>query len=212
VPWASTPGSDGRAGVYEDMLRFFVYSRSMAELPLIPASRLLRYECPEDRGRMAERGRGHYCTACDKEVVDMSRLTIEQAVEAVRTAPARTCSSYAMRDGALAFRAARRAGGTVVISIATFLTACRSNAPSEEAAEAALRAAPSAAPSSPALPAPATVASVSPAEALAAEPVASAAPGPSASAACEAKASPPAGHAPRAGAGQKHSGTVLIGY
>src|SRR3954469_21492093 len=102
----------------------------MAEVPLIPVSRLLRYECPEDRALMPKRGSGHHCAACDKTVVDMGRLTLVEAVETVRAAGAGTCSSYLMRDGALVFRAARRAGGGVVISVAAFLAACQSTAPS----------------------------------------------------------------------------------
>jgi hypothetical protein len=120
-------------------------SEPMAEGSLIPVSRLLRYECPEDRALMSERGRGHHCAACDKTVVDMGRLTLVEAVKARRAAGAGSCSSYLLREGRLVFRAARRAGGCVVISVAAFLEACQSEAPPHEAAKAALEAAPSAA-------------------------------------------------------------------
>ncbi len=95
---------------------------------------------------MPERGGGHHCAACNKTVVDMTRLTLLEAVETARVAPVGTCSSYALRDGALVFRASRRTGGSVVISIAAFLAACHSNAPTQESvkAESSALAAPSA--------------------------------------------------------------------
>ncbi len=191
-------------------------ARERGEAQLIPASRLLRYECPEDRSSMPERGRGHFCAVCDHEVVDMARLTLAEAVDAVREAAPRTCSSYVVHDGALAFRAARLAGGTVVVSIAAFLAACQSNAPSHQAAEAALRAAPSVA-SSQAAASPASAIAASPsAEASSApESAASALPTPvaSASAACRAKPSPNARASTRVASTPKQPPTgVLMGF
>ncbi len=183
----------------------------MAEAQLISASRLLRYECPENRSLMPQRGRGHFCAACDKEVVDMARLTLAEAVDAVRKAPPRTCSSYVVQNGALAFRAARRRGGTVVISVAAFLAACQSNAPSHEAAAAALRAAPGASPSSSTLPLASVVAALPSAEVVAPEPAAST-PTPPASAACQAKPSPSGRASAGARTPQKSRADVLMGF
>ena len=185
----------------------------MTEAPLIPAARLLRYECPEDRALMPERASGHHCAACDKTVVDMARLTLLEAVEAVRAAPAGTCSSYVLRDGALVFRAARRTGGSVVISIAAFLAACQSGAPSHEAVALAFKtaasaaAAPSAAPS-PA--APSTALNVIPLETAVANPVA-----PPSSARCAvAKLQGTSGASPSGpkAVPRKRRDTVLMGY
>jgi hypothetical protein len=122
----------------------------MAGPALIPVSRLLRYECPEDLSLMPERGAGHHCAACDKTVVDMGRLTLVDAVKARRAAGPGVCSSYLRQDGALVFRAARRAGGSVVISVAAFLAACESGAPPHEAAKVALHAPASASAAAPA--------------------------------------------------------------
>lgn len=60
-------------------------------------------------------------------MLDMSQLTPEEAIHEARTAASTTCVSYAFaEDGRLVFRAARLAGGTVLLGVAAFLAACGS--------------------------------------------------------------------------------------
>ena len=102
----------------------------MADSPLIPISRLFRFACDEKVEKMAERPGGHHCESCRKTVVDMSVLTLEEAITTMRTAPPSTCVSYAYTDdGRLLFRSALRALGPVVLSVAAFLPACQPSAP-----------------------------------------------------------------------------------
>lgn len=102
----------------------------MADSPLIPISRLFRFACDEKVEKMEERPGGHHCESCRKTVVDMSVLTLEEAIATMRSAPPSTCVSYAYTDdGRLLFRSARRALGPVVLSVTAFLAACQPNAP-----------------------------------------------------------------------------------
>ncbi len=85
----------------------------------------------------AQKG-GHHCKSCQKTVVDMSQLTPEEAVAKVRTSPKSTCVSYAFAaDGRLVFRAAKRASGTVVLTMAAFLAACQPGADAGALSDAA---------------------------------------------------------------------------
>jgi hypothetical protein len=110
----------------------------MADAPLIPVSRLFRFACPEDVTQMPAQKGGHHCKSCRKTVVDMSQLTPEEAVAKVRISPKSTCVSYAFAaDGRLVFRAAKRASGPVMLTMAAFLAACQPGADASALSDAA---------------------------------------------------------------------------
>jgi hypothetical protein len=100
---------------------------------------LLKFECPVSRDSMTPQGEGRYCGKCDKVVVDLSECTFQEAVARLQKRDPREgqlCVSYFVTEGGqLQFR--DRAKGLMVVSVATFLAACRTApAPSAEDASA----------------------------------------------------------------------------
>jgi hypothetical protein len=100
---------------------------------------LLEFECPVSRDSMTPQGEGRYCGKCDQVVVDLSECTFQEAVARLQKRDPREgqlCVSYFVTEGGqLRFR--DRVKGLMVVSVATFLAACRTApAPSTEDASA----------------------------------------------------------------------------